>query len=307
MTTKRRHNGVGGGGIGGVKTLIYIYIIILIYVYVKTDIAQHQSFLLTTGWQILVQRPHDINDDEWKTWKKFIIINAKWFLFHIIACESCRLTKPIYIPYVHAAIGAIFLLLNFNIYILKILLIIAVGILIVANFKRKLFVWAYAFIWLVVINSLRGDFAYIFCTFLHLDPRSSSELIIILSWNLLRLLSFSLDNIDAENDKFKYERFRLSYMLGYVWYFPNLYLGPFMLYTRYETMIHNNKVANYRDWSLFLNRLKHFIISIIRCMFWYFFIELSWHFFYVNCIQLNINVSFKVCNIFFYFNKSRCV
>lgn len=259
----------------------------------NAEIAQHRPFLLTTGWQIFFQRSYDTNDDEWKTWKKFISINAKWFLLHIVATEFCRWIKPIYISYIHATIGATFLLINFNIFILKIMLIISVGILIVANWKQKLFVWAYAFIWLSLINALRGDLAYIICSYLYLDPRSLSELIIILSWNLLRLLSFSLDNIDAKDEKSTDERFQLIYMLGYVWYFPNLYFGPFMLYSRYETMIYSNKVIYNGLWNNFLQRFNIFSIAIIRCIFWYFFVELSLHFFYVNCIQQNIYVSFK--------------
>lgn len=207
----------------------------------------------------------------------------------MLASELCRIANAKYVPHTHAAVGALFLLYTFNIFVLKIMLIVGMGMMIIANSGRKLYVWIYAFVWLVFINIFRGDFAYILCPYLYIDPRTTPELIIIMSWNLLRLLSFSLDYAGSVDDN----RFGLAYMLGYIWYFPNMYFGPFMLYRRYEWAIRKNGRCD----SDFRQRLKAVLVAGIRITFWYLFVEFSLHYVYVNFIQQNFVVSF----LYFFF------
>lgn len=181
----------------------------------------------TNGWSFL-NRKRDALDIEWETWKKFCLLNLKWFSLHIFCSELCRifkhkvrakrkekiqLEKPFnfinfpffsfkkhfqYLGNVHALIGCSFIVINYSISIFTIILLKnLLFYYLIKKFKRNSVIWFYGIIWLIIINLLKTEFIqhYVLFKSMRLNESQIYDIIIIFAWNLLKTLSFSLDSI----------------------------------------------------------------------------------------------------------------
>lgn len=158
------------------------------------------------------------------------------------------------------------------------------------HFKRKSVVWMGAVLWLFLIIL----FKYLeqqdhIGTILNLNETQCYELIIILSWNILKAVSVSVDYIVSE-DKQAADTFDLVNIYGYVLYFPNLLLGPFMVFKRYNEMRYLNTSWNFKNATT-----RHIILikDSSRAIFWLLFTDFALHFIYLGNLQHNADVSFK--------------
>lgn len=154
--------------------------------------------------------------------------------------------------------------------------------------KRKLAIWLCAAFWLSVIILLKyWDQHDDIGTFLDLNEFQCYELIVILSWNILKSISFSVDFI-SNKDKQTTDTFGLINIYGYALYFPNLLLGPFMVFSRYNGMMTNGYVWNGKNATA---RLVKLIVDLSRACFWLLFADLALHFIYLGNLQHNTDVS----------------
>lgn len=124
---------------------------------------------------------------------------------------------------------------------------------------------------------------------LNLDEFQCYEFVIILSWNILKAISFSIDYI-SNVDQQTTVAFDLINIFGYVLYFPNLLLGPFMVFGRYNNGLRKNvPVWNFKD---FTRRIFALILDLSRAFFWFLFTDFALHFIYLGNLQQNTEVRF---------------
>lgn len=124
---------------------------------------------------------------------------------------------------------------------------------------------------------------------LNLDEFQCYAFVIILSWNILKSISFSIDYINND-DKQTTDTFDLMNIYGYVLYFPNLLLGPFMIFNRY-----NGMRSNVTSWNIknAFDRIVTLLIDLSRSCFWFLFTDFALHFIYLGNLQHNTDVSSK--------------
>ena len=73
-------------------------------------------------------------------------------------------------------------------------------------------------------------------------------------------------------------------MLGYCFYFPLLFLGPLVLYQEFESGV----LKSYAPWTL--QRVKTFLLNILRYLWWILFLELFLHYIYIGALQKKVQV-----------------
>lgn len=156
------------------------------------------------------------------------------------------------------------------------------------HFKRKCVVWMGATFWLLLViifkyweqHDRMGEI-------LNLNEFQCYEFVIILSWNILKSISFSIDYIN-DVDKQTTNTFDLMNIYGYVLYFPNLLLGPFIVFKRYNSMTCNATSWNVKNAA---SRYKQLMIDLSRACFWLLFTDFALHFIYLGNLQHNTDVS----------------
>lgn len=181
-----------------------------------------------------------------------------------------------------------FIFFHFNLSVLTIILAKNFSFIVLMHFKRKFVVWLCASFWLcqiIVFKYLEQheDIGKL----LNLNDLQCYEFLILLSWNILKSISFSIDFINSE-DKQTSDTFDLINIFGYSLYFPNLLLGPFMLFDRYNEMRRN--ASPLRTGQDTRSRMFTLMIDLSRACFWFLFTDFALHFIYLGNLQHNTEV-----------------
>lgn len=93
---------------------------------------------------------------------------------------------------------------------------------------NSMLIWILAAVWLGIINLLKlHQYEEDWQNNFRITEKQFDEVIVILSWNLLKCVSFSIDKIKSEE---KSVNFEIKNFVGYCLYFPTLFFGPFMIY-----------------------------------------------------------------------------
>ncbi|KAJ4427997.1 hypothetical protein ANN_24010 [Periplaneta americana] len=100
------------------------------------------------------------------------------------------------------------------------------------------------------------------------------------AWIYMRSQSFCLDRLMSS--KVSVSVAELVLLLGYCFYLPMLFLGPLVLFEEFEAGI----LKPYAPWTV--QRMKIFILNILRYMWWMCFLELFLHFIYVGALQMDL-------------------
>ncbi len=154
--------------------------------------------------------------------------------------------------------------------------------------KRKLFIWMCATFWLLLIILFKyWEQEDQIGSILDLNELQCYAFVIILSWNILKSISFSIDYI-SNVDQQTTDAFDLVNIYGYVLYFPNSVLGPFMVYSRYIGMINSTPLWNVREASC---RFVTLMMDLSRACVWFLFTDFALHFIYLGNLQHNTDVS----------------
>lgn len=119
----------------------------------------------------------------------------------------------------------------------------------------------------------------------------SYEIIIIGSWNILKLLSFTLDCVQASSKITGSQKssFSIVNLLGYMFYIPNMLVGPIIIYARYAEMLTKDARTPLSD---SLQRAKLLLLNIARVGLWLAFNDFALHFIYVSNLTYNPQVNF---------------
>ena len=103
-------------------------------------------------------------------------------------------------------------------------------------YERKSFIWWYAAFWLLFINYCKTEtIQEIIQSYNSYDDMRLFEVTVLFGWSILKSLSFTLDYIEVQqlkHNKSCQGAFDLINMLAYSFYFPNLVVGPILIYSR---------------------------------------------------------------------------
>lgn len=150
---------------------------------------------------------------------------------------------------------------------------------------KKFAVWTLAAFWLALLNYLKHDMNILLLkNVISHDMLQINEFLIIFAWFLLKNISYSLERIDAIDERD--EKFRLMNFVGYVFYFPTLIAGPHVLFTRYFVMLESRSTP-----APLMDRTITLLLNLIRYSFWFFLTEFALHFFYMHTIVTSVDLT----------------
>lgn len=118
--------------------------------------------------------------------------------------------------------------------------------------------------------------------FLSIPYESQYMLMISSAWIYMRCQSYCLDRLPSAGTGPSVSD--LVMMLGYCFYFPMLFLGPLVLYEEFEAGVQKP----YAPWTV--QRIKIFVLNMLRYSWWMLFLELFLHFIYVGALQMEVEV-----------------
>ncbi|KFB53627.1 AGAP002602-PA-like protein [Anopheles sinensis] len=246
---------------------------------------------LDDGWFIFRHRRRDDFDWEWEHYIQFVQRHGIFFVLHVCLMELCRRYGR-QLSTVLAIYGVIFIFFMYNVLVLAVLLLQCVSFYYGNSRKHyRRTVWLKAVFWIAFINYFKVWFFYDkLNVYLNIDNDQLLQLSLIISWNVIKCISFCLDK---QRDPRPTEHYGLLDLLSYLLYFPLLLMGPAIVYSRFKT-IHLSPDCNQR--SNTLNRLTVLVGRLAMAFFWTMVILVGQHFLYVNLIQqdhvllLNVNL-----------------
>lgn len=192
----------------------------------------------------------------------------------------------------HAVLGIAFIYRQFHSVVLVFFALKIFTFYVASKFGR-IPIWTVATSWVLAMNYMKGEHVQDYINF-YFDISESMyfEIVIISAWNILKLLSFTLDCVQQRGRidlRIHENPFNALHLLAYVLYFPTILVGPIIIYRRYLSMIaKNNEVHQDGD---NLRRSKALLLNLLRIGLWLAFNDFALHFIYVNNIMYNPGVS----------------
>ncbi|XP_055638565.1 protein-cysteine N-palmitoyltransferase Rasp [Toxorhynchites rutilus septentrionalis] len=273
---------------------IVLYIACLLYSFYKnyeiSDDRLQNYYYLEEGWSVFKGRRRDDYDWEWEIYKKYAISNAVIFLIHGVIFEAIRILRVKRISLILATFGGVAILHIYGYKVLFILLFQNLTFFALNYWLTSItLLWVKAFLWIALINSIKILFFYDkLNVLLDIDNDKLLEFSIIISWNVIKCTCFCLER---SNTKANTKDFRLIDMLGYSFYFPLLLYGPVIIYDRFKEC---HKISGPFENTNRICRLKKLVIRLLICYFWALVMEAGQHFFYINIIQLDVELLQRV-------------
>jgi hypothetical protein len=261
---------------------------------------------LSPGWSIFSRRKDDY-DFEWTTWQIFLKNNLKYFVFHLVGVRIAATFLPMRVSlvfilskkklqiffnplpkkpeYIYATIGCICIYFSYGKGPLALLTVNNLMFYSTTLTNRKSVVWLIAILWICLINYYKPNSLDEEINTFSLTLDEFLEMLTILTWNLLKCISFSIDKIE---NCYETANYRVIDLFAYSFYYPTFYFGPFFVYERFRRILLST-VTN-REF-LYAKRLEVLFKDLAICVFWFLFAEMSLHFLYVCLLQQNEWVS----------------
>lgn len=199
------------------------------------------------------------------------------FAIHAVVMELLRVFKIKHFSLVSAILGNIFFVIKLGLPCAIFILVKTCSCYIIARRKKKLYIWISIFFWMALNNmKFFEDFSI---NYLKLADRQIYYFYVSIGWNSLRSISFVMDEL-ASNGKGLFYSF-VDYM-GFVYYPPTLFIGPFVLYERYRQMLLNFGTTS--GVSVFSRVLK-LLRTLTHLWLLFLLTQYALHYFYINNIM----------------------
>uniref|UniRef100_A0A182R102 Protein-cysteine N-palmitoyltransferase Rasp n=1 Tax=Anopheles farauti TaxID=69004 RepID=A0A182R102_9DIPT len=269
----------------------FLYISCLFYSFYKNyelsneNLTNYES--LDDGWSILRYRRRDDFDWEWEHYIQYVNRHGLYFLAHVGVMELTRRYCMKHISAVLSIGGFSVIYGMYNERILAVLLVQCLSFYYLNSRKHyRRTIWLKTFVWIAVVNYFKVWYFYDKLN-IHFNINNDQllELSLITSWNVIKCTSFCLDkyNLTSPTEE---KHYGLKDLLGYVLYFPLMFMGPAIVYSRFKT-IHERCTTPTEDSSL-PNRLWILARRLTMAWFWTLVMLTGQHFLYVNLIQQDL-------------------
>lgn len=214
-------------------------------------------------------------DFAWESMLNYFKKNILIYIAYIITMEVTR-TLHFRTEVVSTIFGISFIAYYFGMFVLIITLTNCIAIFFIAKYtKRDEIIWIWTIIKLLLLRLPQTFSILVYHTG---DNNLGFNLLMMLSWNVLRCLSFGIDKIHQKNDE---HQMGLLKMLSYIFYFPTMVCGPIVNFGNFE-------------WRINLNRKRYtnLVLEVIRCFCIFILIEALQHLFFVADLVYFPSVSY---------------
>lgn len=253
-----------------------------------SDLVRYRNEDFSDGWKILGNRKKDISDFDWEIIVYIIFHQFLWLCIHLVTSESLRRRNyHNLLPFVQIAVTLSYLIYNFDVMVLPIVLFQPVIFEILSRLKRKSLIWQFEAICFVLLYGYKRCYNKKCIPFY--NPSYNDHTIVMLSlyWTNLRCISYSLSKLDKTIRKTGF-----IVILSYCLYLPLLTLGPFV-------DIHDFVKSHITSKLTFFKRLTTCCINLGRFVFWWLVIEFFLHYIYSSYLSFYP----KVYSYIFAFSK----
>lgn len=249
--------------------------------------TEHNRNLFSDGWVILGGRKKDASDYDWEIITYMIHHQFVWLCAHLIISEIVR-QKKYYklVPLAQISITLSYLIYNFNVSVILVILSQPILFEILSKLKRKRLVWLFEAICFIFL------YMYKYCPHQRCIPYFNAYIshndhtLIMLSiyWTNLRCISYTISKIDKS-----IKRTGFSVILSYCLYLPLLTIGPFV-------DIHSFMESQGENKNTLLRRIVLCCRNICRFIFWWVVTDFLLHYIYTSYLSyypkvFNLNIS----------------
>lgn len=149
--------------------------------------------------------------------------------------------------------------------------------------RSVLWVFGIACIWLMQLNWF-ASFLKSIMSKTEEDGGRYYEMVLMLSWNQLKILSACLDLVGDQRQPGQ-EATDVLEVYCYMFYLPNMVSGPLLLFGRFTEMLRRRDIL----WPL-RTRVIQLGVNLLRVLGWYLLMELVLHFAYVPSLMNDLKV-----------------
>ncbi|XP_069686211.1 protein-cysteine N-palmitoyltransferase Rasp-like [Periplaneta americana] len=229
--------------------------------------------IFSPGWSFLNQKK-DVSDFEWAIWSPFLCTAAPWVCVHLLVAEVVRYACKELLPIWYLTVSMLYLLQHVGLLATMSLAAEPCLMYLLLQLRSRTVVYI-AGLFLLVLHNM--DFRM---NWMSLFYDQHYMLTISSAWIYMRSQSFCLDRLMS--NKVSVSVAELVLLLGYCFYLPMLFLGPLVLFEEFEAGI----LKPYAPWTV--QRMKIFLLNILRYVWWMCFLELFLHFIYVGALQMDL-------------------
>lgn len=140
--------------------------------------------------------------------------------------------------------------------------------------KKIILLWIVIFIYMG-LNNLKM-FEHFSADYLKLSDMNIYYFYVSLGWNSLKCISYVMDEIQDQDNKIC---FSFTDYMGYIFYTPTLFIGPFVSYKRHRQMLLNYGLVS--GISLF-SRIGKLLRTLLYLLAIFLLTQYTLHYFYVN-------------------------
>lgn len=222
-------------------------------------------------WNFLTGRKKDTSDYDWEIILSLFHHQFIWLFAHLIICEYLRWRNhDKLIPFAQITITVSYLIFNFRIPVLLVILVQPILFEIFSKFKEKRILWLCEIISLILLHIYSRFFPH---TYNHMSHLEHVMIVQTLFWINLRCVSYTISKTEKNATKTDFVA-----ILSYCLYLPLFSNGPFV---SINDFIQNKYPIN----TTFSKRIIGCCINIIRFVFWIIVTEFLLHYIYVSSIS----------------------
>lgn len=206
-------------------------------------------------------------DFAWESILDYLKINIVVYIGYFIVMEVTRMLH-LRLDISSIIFSISFVYNYFGILVVNVTVINCIATYFITKYtKWDRIIWLWAIISILVLR-LPGTFSILIS---HTgDSRRAYSLLMMLSWNVLRCVSFSVEKNNQHSNE---HRMGLLQMLSYILYFPTIVTGPIINFPKFEIR-HNNNLPSWKRYVML-------IIEITRCFYAFMIVEVMQHLFFV--------------------------
>ena len=220
----------------------------------------------------------DVSDHEWSSFTTNLWHSLPWYFVHFMGTQTFQRRYRGFLPIFQAGLPLLFI--NFELGVRPLILLLAQPIVIFCMaeiFQSTIFVWGTA-IAIIGLNDYTFIAAFIEWAFKDTTFYTRYMTHVFMFWINSRCVSFCLDHVWKEV-KEESRLWKFIEIIGFCFYLPIGIQGPLLNYKDYKAGLYGPVQA----WTV--ERVKHIFLLFIRYGFWYCFVEVFLHFFYVSAFK----------------------
>lgn len=207
-------------------------------------------------------------DFAWESTTTYVKTNFITYIIYIIVMEVTRAQKHLQPEISSCIFGISFISNYFGILVANVMVINCIAIFFITKYtKWDQIIWLWAIIMMFVLR-LPTTFTILVSYMGDDDHKRGVNLLMMLSWNVLRSVSFSIEYINQHKSE---HRMGLSEMFSYIFYFPTMVTGPIINFSEFKM----------RHLPVRRTRYLKLMVEVIRCVCVFSLIEGLQHVFFV--------------------------